>query len=152
MPSYCTDFYFLFSEFYMVTYVTDCQRQTPKRTTYKHLLFYATWDALLRKDVSAKFPYGGAKTFSAFNLTRIHYHFGNVYFRTPPPWGRNWNLYILKETTHNVICTIQHTSDVRGAYVSHKSRTLVKRWANAYKCWYKYKLCYVGNKLWISYS
>ena len=32
MPSYCTDFYFLFSEFYMVTYVTDCQRQTPNCT------------------------------------------------------------------------------------------------------------------------
>ena len=33
MPSFCsTDFYFSFSEFYMVTYVTDCQRQTPNRT------------------------------------------------------------------------------------------------------------------------
>ena len=78
MPSYCTDFYFSISEFYMVTYVTDCQRQTPNRT-HANISCSTQLEIFFLDTMCLQNSLTGSKTFSAISLTMIHCHFGNVY-------------------------------------------------------------------------
>ena len=51
----------------MVTYVTGCQRLTPRRTYCKHLLNDATGNPFLDR-ISLRNSGGGAITFSAISL------------------------------------------------------------------------------------
>ena len=51
----------------MLTYVTGCQRLTPRRTHCKHLLKDAAWNPLLDR-ISLQNSPGGAITFSAISL------------------------------------------------------------------------------------
>ena len=56
----CSNFHLAFSQFVSVTYVTDCQRLTPRSTSLKRCGLKLS----SRQDMSAKFPRGGSRSFS----------------------------------------------------------------------------------------
>ena len=99
MSSLCSsNFYYSFSKFDMVTYITSCQGLMPRRTECKHILKETAWN-FYKEGYVCKFPRGGGGKTILSHLIRLNgIHVNNIF-----PWKTKYEFnknYVTKWQMH----------------------------------------------------